>query len=107
MTYQEYEAKINESLTNFDRAPEIMKGVLDELKKDTTTISSLTTQVGEQTKRIKDLQETNVKLFLRTGDGKKEEKEEPEVEKTPQDYMNDFIKSLMGDEKEGNDDGND
>lgn len=107
MTYQEYEAKINESLTNFDRAPEIMKGVLDELKKDTTTISSLTAQVGEQTKRIKDLQETNVKLFLRTGDGKKEEKEEPEEDKKPEDYMNDFIKSLVGDEKEENDDGND
>lgn len=106
MTYQEYEAKINESLNNFDRAPEIMKGVLDELKKDTTTISSLTTKVGEQTKRIKDLQETNVKLFLRTGDGKKEEKEEQEVDKKPEDYMQDFIKSLVGDGKEENDNGN-
>lgn len=79
MTYAEYEGLITDSLANVDKAPVNLKQVLEAIKADTTTIESLTTKVAEQDTRIRDLQDTNMKLFLgQTGAGKSGEVEVPE-----------------------------
>ena len=67
MTYSEYENRIKEVLSKPDTALTEIQGVLDELKKDITTLETLTVTNTEQEKRIKDLQDTNMKLFLSTG----------------------------------------
>lgn len=90
MTYSEYEKLISESLSNADKAPANMKAVLDALQTDTTTITTQTEKIKEQDARIRDLQDTNMKLFLsQTSTHAKED--EPEEELTGDDALNDFI----------------
>lgn len=90
MTYSEYEKLISESLSNVDKAPANMKAVLDALKTDCTTLTSQTEKIKEQDTRIRDLQDTNMKLFLSTTSAHADE-DEPEEELTGDDALNDFI----------------
>lgn len=106
MKYDEYEAQVNEALLSFDKAPAIFKDLLGSLKSDLTAFDSLKASSAEQEKRIKDLQETNVKLYMLAGDGKKEAPDkEPETEKTPDDYKAEFIKKLSYVEQNGGNNG--
>ena len=82
MTYQELEKKITEVLQQPDSALVAIVPVLDEIKKDYETMVSLTDKVTKQDTRIRDLQDTNMKLFLsQTGQApKSDEEEEDELE---------------------------
>lgn len=90
MTYNEYEKLISESLSNVDKAPANMKAVLDALKLDCTTLDSQTEKIKEQDTRIRDLQDTNMKLFL-SQTGSHAEENEPEEELTGDAALQDFI----------------
>lgn len=80
MKYEEYEALINEAISNTDKSPVNLKSVLEGIKADLTTMNAGTEKLKEYEGRIKDLQDTNIKLFLGTT-GKQEEHDDPEPKK--------------------------
>lgn len=94
MKYSEYEALVNEALLNVDKAPLNMKKILENLKADTTLIESQAATIAEKDTKIKDLQDTNIKLFL----GQTKKVEEEKEEKTGDEVEEDFIASLLKEE---------
>lgn len=81
MTYEEYETRINGALANPDTAPTEFVNILSDLKTDLTAKDTLETEKTELETRVRDLQDTNMKLYLSvTGksDGDEEEDEPAE-----------------------------
>lgn len=64
MKYDEYVSKINGVLAEPDTALTSVTGVLDELKADLTSKEMLEAENETLKKRISDLQDTNMKLYL-------------------------------------------
>lgn len=64
MEYKEYEVLVNGIIEHPDKAPIAIAGLLGEIKKDLDCLSSARVELGERDKRIRDLQDTNTKLFL-------------------------------------------
>lgn len=87
MKYEEYESLINEGLQNSDKAPAIFKEVLENLKADTTTLLSQSETIIEQDTRIRDLQDTNMKLFLSQTSTRIEDEDDKEEEVTYDDVI--------------------
>lgn len=78
MKLDDYKALFKEAADK-DKAPEALSKLLKAVTEDVTTLESLTQANTENEKKIRDLQDTNMKLFLaQTGEEQKEE-EEPEV----------------------------
>ena len=78
MKYDDYVSKINGVLAEPDTALTNVTGVLDELKADLTSKESLEAENETLKKRISDLQETNMKLYLSiTGTDTETEDDEP------------------------------
>lgn len=76
MKYEEYEAKLNDVVKNPDSAATAVLDILKDIKADTDTLASLEAGIAERDGRIRDLQDTNMKLFLRqTGVGSEDEEE--------------------------------
>lgn len=65
MTYPEYEAKIREIVANPDNIAAASVDLLAEIKKDTETLDSVHAQHQAAQTKIRELQDTNYKLFLR------------------------------------------
>lgn len=83
MTIEEVKTRVTDLVSNPDKATESAVGLISDLEADYTTLSSMTEKVSEQEARIKDLQDTNQKLFLSvTG----QPAEEPEEEEKPIDW---------------------
>lgn len=84
MKYEDYE-NIAKGLTT-ENAPDIVKQLLDNIKADTESIEALTKSNEEKESKIRDLQDTNIKLFLsQTGkadDGSPSDEELVEQEHT-------------------------
>ena len=94
MKYEDYEG-IAQKLTA-ENAPEVMKTMLDAVKSDLAERDALMSVKAEQEAKIKDLQDTNIKLFL-SQTGKAEQDEDTETEEEKIDKMNlkeylDYIK---------------
>ena len=85
-TYKDLLAKAG----NADTAPEALSTILKMVEEDTTAIDALTAAKTENEAKIKELQDTNIKLFL--AQVKPEEKHEDE-EKKPLSF-DDFSKNL-------------
>lgn len=64
MTYEEYEKRINGALANPDTAPTEFVNILSELKTDLTEKDTFETEKTELETRVRDLQDTNMKLYL-------------------------------------------
>lgn len=64
MKYDEYVTKINNVLSEPDTALTNVTGVFDELKTDLETRDTLRAENETLKKRISDLQDTNMKLYL-------------------------------------------
>lgn len=64
MKYEEYEKTIKEIIAKPDTAMAEIGKVLEELKSDLTTFQTITEEHAAMQTRIKDLQETNARLFL-------------------------------------------
>lgn len=80
MKYEDYEG-IAQKLTT-ENAPEVMKMMLDSVKEDLAERDALMSVKAEQEAKIKDLQDTNIKLFLsQTGKAAQDEDTETEEEK--------------------------
>lgn len=89
MKYEDYEAKLTELVKNPDSAALAVQDILKDLKADSETFASLEANVAAQEGRIKDLQDTNMKLFLRQTGGA--ENQEPE-EKTADEVIDELFK---------------
>ena len=75
MKYEDYE-KIAKGLTT-ENAPDVVKQLLDNIKADTESIEALTKSNEEKEVKIRDLQDTNIKLFLsQTGKADDDAKDE-------------------------------
>lgn len=62
MKYEDYE-KIAKTLTT-ENAPDVVKQLLENIKADTESIEALSKSNDEKDAKIRDLQDTNIKLFL-------------------------------------------
>ena len=83
MTYEQYEERINNALANADTAPAEFISILSELKTDLTAKDTLETEKSELETRVRDLQDTNMKLYLSvTGNSDEEEDEDEPAEGT-------------------------
>lgn len=75
MKYEEYEQKLSECVKNPDSAALAIQDVLKELKTDCETMASLEAGIAEKDGRIRDLQDTNMKLFLQNCSGNPDQDE--------------------------------
>lgn len=64
MTYEQYEQRINNALANADTAPTEFVNILSDLRTDLTAKDTLETEKAELETRVRDLQDTNMKLYL-------------------------------------------
>lgn len=100
MKYEEYESKINEVLGNPDTALANIGGVLEEIKKDTTALEEAMSENESLNARIKDLQETNMKLYL-AQTGTHQEEDVPDKEPlTGRAAVDEFISEVFKEEEE-------
>lgn len=79
MTKEEYKNFIDGMVKEPDKIAVSAKTLLDEINKDTEQLESLKTANAEYEKRVRDLQDTNIKLFLAQtgGDSTQTEEEKP------------------------------
>lgn len=89
MKYEEYESALQNVVKNPDQAAIAVQDILKNLKADSETFASLEASVAEKDGRIKDLQDTNMKLFLRQTGGT-DEQDPPE--KTGDELLNELFK---------------
>lgn len=64
MTYKEYETALNGIVQNPDTAPTAVQSLLQEIKTDTEALATAINGISERDARIRDLQDTNIKLFM-------------------------------------------
>ena len=88
MKYEDYEAKLTELVKNRDSAEIVVQDILKDLKADSETFASLEADIAVKDGRIRDLQDTNTKLFLRQTGGSESQNEE---EKSPDDVLNELF----------------
>lgn len=64
MTYEEYKKGFTDAISNPDTALTAIVPLFDELKSDLENMTTLKADVEAKDARIRDLQDTNLKLFL-------------------------------------------
>ena len=64
MLFDDYEKRVTALISNPDQAPIAAQEILSEIKTDTEKIASLEASIAEKDARIRDLQDTNMRLFL-------------------------------------------
>lgn len=101
MTYQELETRLTKMLETPDTALAVLPDFLKEVKTDYEKTVSLEAKIAEGDKRIRDLQDTNMKLFLMQTSAPKSkgqiEEEEDDLE--GQDAIDAFIKEVDKEEE--------
>lgn len=95
MTFEEYDAKIKDVLTNPDTAQANIMGVMESLKGDLETATSLAVENEKLKDRIRDLQDTNAKLFLGTTSKSSESASDDGEDLTGVDALNHFVDTIM------------
>ncbi len=99
MTYEEYEKRINGALANPDTAPTEFVNILSDLKTDLTAKDTLETEKTELETRVRDLQDTNMKLYLSvTGTSDEDEEEDEPSEGT--DVVDELMDKLFKESEE-------
>lgn len=76
-------SKLLEEAINPNTAPAALSELRSLIEEDTTALGSMTVKLGEQESTIRQLQDTNMRLFLKTGSpmaaGQPEEKTDSEI----------------------------
>ncbi len=99
MTYEDYEKRINGALANPDTAPTEFVNILSDLKTDLTAKDTLETEKTELETRVRDLQDTNMKLYLSvTGNSDEDEEGDEPAEGT--DVVDELIDKLFKESEE-------
>lgn len=98
MNYEDYEG-IAQKLTA-ENAPEVLKTMLNSVKEDLAERDALKAVQAEQEAKIKDLQDTNIKLFLsQTGKAEQDEDTETEEEKIEQMSLDEYLSYIKESEE--------
>lgn len=92
MTRDEVLALITQA-ANADTAPAALSELTGAVNELFTTNETLTQTVQENETTIANLRDTNMRLFLAQTEKVKED--EPEPEKTPEDYLNELVEKIM------------
>ena len=92
MTRDEVLALITQA-ANADTAPAALSELAGAVNELFTTNETLTQTVQENETTIANLRDTNMRLFLAQTEKVKEE--EPEPEKTAEDYLNELVEKIM------------
>lgn len=79
MNLKELEDLLLEAMQNGDKAPANIKAVIDEIKAANTLLETQKEKIITQETRIRDLQDTNMKLFLSQSTPEKQEEEIEEI----------------------------
>lgn len=102
MTFDEYTTKINDVLSTPDTALANIGSVMDELKSDLATLETLKTDKANLEARVRDLQDTNIKLYLAQTSGGRESDEgnngDEYEDMSPADVVNSFIEKITKEE---------
>ena len=98
MTYAELEKKLTKLLEQPDSALANVKPLLDEIKADYDTMITLQESNIAQDKRIRDLQDTNMKLFLAQTKSVEEDKSDEDDELEGMDAVDAFVAELNKEE---------
>ena len=91
MTFDEYKSSIMDLIKDPDTALTKVDGLFKELQGDLETKASVEAKVAEQDERIRTLQDTNMKLFLKAS-GEPEKEPEPEQPKTIEEKFDELVK---------------
>ena len=94
MIKNDYLELINKSIKSPEEAPSLMKELISIVEKDYAEYETIKKCVEDSNNKIRSLQDTNMKLFLSQTTQKEEEQEEKEM--TPDEVVNDFIKTITG-----------
>lgn len=94
MDKTKYNELINKAVTNKDDQEILFKELLDLVSTDEIEYNNLKTQVSEQSEKIRNLQDTNMKLFLAQTSEIQDETEDEELEGDA--AVLDFMKKLGG-----------
>lgn len=92
MTRDEALALITQA-ANADTAPAALSELTGAVNELFTTNETLTKTVQENESTIANLRDTNMRLFLAQTEKVKED--EPEPEKTAEDYLNELVEKIM------------
>lgn len=95
MTKEEYNAIISDIISNPDTATVKAKELTEAINTDLDTLESLKAANADYDKRVRDLQDTNIKLFL-SQTGKPTEKEDAESEMS----LSEFAHKMVSSDKE-------
>ena len=94
MTYKEYQEQVK--TINAENYTTIVADIMKELESDMTNMDSMKVALTEKDKKIRDLQDANLKLFLSVT-GKQEEDKEEDEPLTPQQELEELLKRLTED----------
>lgn len=94
MKYSEYEALINEFLENRDDLSKV-EVLKEKLKEDLIIYDSTVEEHNKNIEKIKELQETNLKLYLNLSKGTVEKAEAVEESKSPKEIFNETFKKYV------------
>ena len=94
MDKTKYIELINKAIANKDDQEILFKELLDLVSTDEIEYNNLTTQVAEQSEKIRNLQDTNMKLFMSQTSEIQDEAEDEELEGDA--AVLDFMQKLGG-----------
>lgn len=94
MNKEKYLNLINQSIKEPEKSPSLMKDLIDIIEEDSKEYENLTKIKEENQKKIRELQDVNMKLFLSQTNKQPEEPEEKE--ETQDEIIMNFIKELKG-----------
>ena len=93
MTYEEFKERLTTVIANPDTAQTAAMQLLDDVKLDYTERDTYKDTMEKAEKRVRDLQDTNQKLFLMaTGSPAKTGDDEPEGEAAVDAFVNELMK---------------
>lgn len=98
MTIDEYRDKITGIIKNPETGGEAGAELIKSITEDLSTIESMKTQLSESEKKIRELQDANVKLFLSVTGQSKQEEEEEEKHETIEEFAHRFREEAMKNE---------
>lgn len=99
MKIEDFEKRFNELLSNPDKGIAEAPDFLAEVRGDYETATSLGEKVAELESRVKDLQESNIKLYLATT-GEAEDEADEVTEDDGEAYIDEVFNELMNDEED-------
>ena len=94
MDKEKYLNLINQSIKEPEKSPSLMKDLIDIIEEDSKEYENLTKIKEDNQKKIRELQDVNMKLFLSQTNKQVEESEEKE--ETQEEIIMNFIKELKG-----------